>query len=240
VYDIAQAPTVVVGNVGGTTRAKPLLGHATAVKLWRDAENDREYAFVAAGHAGIGVVDVTDAANMVLIKVFEPIKTEVHEEDGVITPQYNKADGKSVDVLIVDDHAYFTYDSFGVLAYTIADLIKPLPEGMDPTDIWERGEIGERPIAVARFKLQDEDLGGSAELADLGGGSQGMRFLNTGDEYFFYVAYDSAGVAKINWTDVANPVLDQHANTAGNASDVEVANRCVYVADGGGGLVIMR
>ena len=240
VYDIGQAPTVVVGNVGGTTRAKPLLGHATAVKLWRDVENDRKYAFVAAGHAGIGVVDVTDAANMVLIKVFEPVKTEVHEEDGVITPQYNKADGKSVDVLIVDDHAYFTYDSFGVLAYTIADLIKPLPEGMDPTDIWERGEIGERPIAVARFKLQDPELGGSAELADLGGGSQGMRFLNTGDEYFFYVAYDSAGVAKINWTDVANPVLDQHANTAGNASDVEVANRCVYVADGGGGLVIMR
>ena len=247
VYDVSKDPsmplvdeTYIVGNIGGQTKGKPLLGHATAVKLWRDDANGRKYAFVAAGHAGIGVVDVTDAANMALIKVFEPIKTEVHEEDGVITPQYNKADGKSVDVLIVDDHAYFTYDSFGVLAYSIADLIKPLPEGMDPTDIWERGEIGERPIAVARFKLQDPELGGSAELADLGGGSQGMRFLNTGDEHFFYVAYDSAGVAKINWTDVANPVLDQHANTAGNASDVEVANRCVYVADGGGGLVIMR
>ena len=195
---------------------------------------------MAAGHAGIGVVDVTDAANMVLIKVFEPIKTETHEEDGVITPQYNKADGKSADVLVVDDHAYFTYDSFGVLAYKIADLIKLLPEGMDPTDIWERGEIGERPIAVARFKLQDPELHGSAELADLSGGAQGMRFQDTGGKHLFYVAYDSAGVAKIDWTNVANPVLVQHANTAGNASDVEVANRCVYVADGGGGLVIMR
>jgi hypothetical protein len=247
VYDVSKDPsmplvdeTYIVGNIGGGTKGKPLLGHATAVKLWRDASNTTKYAFVAAGHAGIGVVDVTDAANMVLIKVFEPIKTEYHEEDGVITPQYNKADGKSVDVLIVGDYAYFTYDSFGVLAYSIADLIKPLPEGMDPTDIWERGQIGERPIAVARFKLQNPLLGGSAELADLSGGSQGMRFLNTGDEHFFYVAYDSAGVAKINWTDVANPVLEQHANTAGNASDVEVANGCVYVADGGGGLVIMR
>ena len=238
VYDIGQAPTVVVGNVGGTNRAKPELGHATAVKLWRDTENAKKYAFVAAGHAGIGVVDVTDAANMLLIKVFEPIKTEVHEDE----PQYNKADGKSVDVIVVDDHAYFTYDSFGVVAYKIADLVKPLsPQYANtPTKIWDRGEIGDRPVAVARFKLQDPELFGSAELSELGGGSQGMFFLDTGDEYFFYVAYDSAGVAKINWTDVANPVLDQHANTAGNASDVEVANRCVYVADGGGGLVIMR
>jgi hypothetical protein len=247
VYDINKDPsmplvdeTYIVGNVGGETKGKPLLGHATAVKLWRDASNTTKYAFVAAGHAGIGVVDVTDAANMVLIKVFEPIKTEYHEEDGVITAQYNKADGKSADVLIVDDHAYFTYDSFGVLAYSIADLIKPLPDGMDPTDIWERGEIGERPIAVARFKLQDPELHGSAELADLSGGSQGMRFQDTGGKHLFYVAYDSAGVAKIDWTDVANPVLVQHANTAGNASDVEIANGCVYVADGGGGLVIMR
>ena len=241
VYDIGQAPTVVVGNVGGTTRAKPELGHATAVKLWRDAENGRKYAFVASGHAGIGVVDVTDAANMVLIKVFEPIKTEYHEElDGSLSAQYNKADGKSVDVLIVDDHAYFTYDSFGVLAYRIVDLVKPLPAGMDPTDIWERGEIGERPVAVARFKLQDPALSGSADLADLSGGAQGMFFQNARGKHFFYVAYDSAGVAKIDWTDVANPVLVQHTDTAGNASDVEVASARVFVADGGGGLVIIK
>jgi len=243
VYDIGQPPTIVVGNVGGTTKAKPELGHATAVKLWRDTGNDRKYAFVASGHAGIGVVDVTDAANMVLIKVFEPIKTEYHEEaDGTLSAQYNKADGKSVDVLIVDDHAYFTYDSFGVLAYRIADLIEPLSaEYADtPTKIWDRGEIGDRPIAVARFKLQDPDLSGSADLAELGGGSQGMFFLDTGDKHFFYVAYDSAGVAKIDWTDVANPVLVQHADTAGNASDVEVASGRAYVADGGGGLVIMK
>ncbi|RLC56116.1 MAG: hypothetical protein DRI30_06385 [Chloroflexi bacterium] len=248
VYDVSKDPTVddsyFVGNIGGLTKGKPLLGHATAVKLWLDtsnANNPIKYAFVAAGHAGIGVVDVTDAANMVLIKVFEPIKTEYHEEDdGVITAQYNKADGKSVDVLLVDDHAYFTYDSFGVLAYKIVDLIKPLPVGMDPTDIWERGEIGERPIAVARFKLQDPLLFGSADLAELGGGAQGMFFLKTGGKHLFYVAYDSAGIAKIDWTDVANPVLVQHADTAGNASDVEVANGRVYVADGGGGLVLMK
>jgi hypothetical protein len=145
-------------------------------------------------------------------------------------------------VIVVDDHAYFTYDSFGVVAYKIADLVKPLsPQYADtPTKIWDRGEIGDRPIAVARFKLQDPELFGSADLAELGGGSQGMFFLDTGDKHLFYVAYDSAGVAKIDWTDVANPVLVQHADTAGNASDVEIANGRAYVADGGGGLVIMK
>ncbi|MGD2172191.1 MAG: hypothetical protein PVF80_08810, partial [Gammaproteobacteria bacterium] len=215
VYDISLPPTVVVGNVGGETRAKPRLGHATAVELWHDTKNQKRYALVAAGHAGIGVVDVTDAANMVLIKVFEPIKTEYHVEvDGSLSAQYNKADGKSVDVLIVDDYAYFTYDSFGVVAYRIADLIKPLPAGMDPTDIWERGEIGERPVAVARFKLQDPALFGSADLADLSGGAHGMFFQNARGRHLFYVAYDAAGVAKIDWTDVENPVLVQHVDTA--------------------------
>jgi len=250
VYDLSKDPSMplvddsyVVGNLGGETRGKPLLGHATALKLWRDTSNPnntRKYAFVAAGHAGIGVVDVTDPANMVLIKVFEPIKTEYHEDGGVITPQYNKADGKSVDVLIVDNHAYFTYDSFGVLAYRISDLIKPLPAGMDPTKIWERGEIGERPVAVARFKLQDPLFHGSADLADLGGGAQGMFTLKTGGKQLFYVAYDAAGVAKIDWTNVANPVLLQHADTAGAATDIEVANSRAYVADGAGGLVLMK
>ena len=247
VYDLSKDPSAplidssyFVGNIGGETKGEPLLGHATAVKLWRDttdANNTRKYAFVAAGHAGVGVVDVTDAANMILVKVFEPIKIEEEIPD---QPKYNKADGKSVDVMIVDDHAYFTYDSFGIVAYKNTDLVKPLPDGMDPTDIWDPGTIGERPVAVARFKLQDPLLGGSEDLADLSGGAQGMFMLNFAGKHYFYVAYDSAGVAKIDWTDAANPVLVQHANTAGNASDVEVVNGRVYIADGAGGLVLMK
>jgi hypothetical protein len=246
VYDLNKDPTntaeadYVIGNIGGQTRGKPALGHATAVKLWNDSSDPNnivKYAFVAAGHAGIGVVNVTDPANMILVKVFEPIKIE-EEIPGVF--KYGKADGKSVDVIVVEDHVYFTYDSFGVIVYTIADLIKPLPAGMDPTDIWAPGTIGERPEFVARFKLQDPALSGSAELSDLKGGSQGMFFQNLNGKHYFYIGYDSAGVAKIDWTDVANPVLVQHANTVGNAVDVAVANSRVYVADGAGGLVIMK
>ena len=247
VYDLDKDPSAplidesfVVGNIGGQTKAKPLLGHTTAVKIWRDtsdANNIKKYAFVAAGHAGVGVVDVTDAANMVLIKIFEPIKIE-EEEPGVF--KFGKADGRSVDVMIVDDHVYFTYDSFGIVNYTIADLIKPLPEGMDPTKIWQPGTVGERPEAVARFKLKDPLLHGDADLAELGGGALGVFYMKVGGKHLFYVAYGSAGVIKINWTDVTNPVLLQHANTPGDANDVVVVNGRVYVADGGGGLVLMK
>lgn len=244
VYDISKDPSTplidesyVVGNIGGETTSQPPLGHATGVKLWKDAASGKKYAFVASGHAGIGVVDVTDAADMVLVKVFEPVKIE-EEEPGVF--KYGKADGKSVDVLVVDQYVYFTYDSFGMVVYTIADLIKPLPDGMDPTKIWTPGTIGERPEAVARFKLQDSLLGGSDELADLSGGAQGMFAHKVGGKHLFYVAYDAAGVAKIDWSNVANPKLVQHANTAGAAADVEVVNGRAYVADGAGGLVLMK
>ena len=244
VYDLSKDPTVdadyVVSNIGGQTQGKPELGHATAVALWNDtsdANNIRKYAFVAAGHAGIGVVDVTDASNMALVKVFEPIKIE-EEIPGEF--KYGKADGRSVDVLVVEDHVYFTYDSFGIVAYTIADLIEPLPAGVDPTDIWEPATIGERPAAVTRFKLQDPLLFGSADLADLSGGSLGMFHQNFDDKHYFYVAYGSAGVAKIDWTDVTAPVLVDHIDTAGEAVDVEVISGRTYVADGAGGLVIIK
>ena len=239
VYDLGKDPSMpavddsfLVANIGGETKNKPRLGHATAVVLWRDKSNGRKYAFVAAGHAGVGVVDVTDATSMELVKVFEPIKIE----EG----KYGKADGRSVDVKVVEDNVYFTYDSFGIVVYSAADLIKPLPAGMNPTKIWQPGEIGERPEALARFKLQDPSMGGSADLADLDGGALGMFHQALRNRHYFFVAYGTAGLAKIDWTNVSKPVLVDHIDTAGEADDVEVIGGSAYVADGAGGLVIIK
>jgi hypothetical protein len=55
-----------------------------------------------------------------------------------------------------------------------------------------------------------------------------------------YVAYGDAGVVKIDWTDPANPVLMEHTNTVGFASDVVVVNGRAYVADGSGGLALLK
>lgn len=88
---------------------------------------------------------------MALVKVFEPIKLE----DGKV----GAADGQAVDVKIAGDYAFFSYDSFGVVCYSIADLIKALPAGVSPTEVWKKSLTGQlvydyRPVAVSRFKLQ--------------------------------------------------------------------------------------
>ncbi len=254
VYDLNVVPDYlaltgdhVVSNLGAGT-GNPLLGRATGVKLWTDTTSGTEYAFVAAGHAGIAVVDVTNVEDvtippedrMELVKIFEPIKIE----DGKV----GHADGRSVRVEVVDDHAYFTYDSFGIVAYAIADLIEPLPAGVDPTDIWRKTPIDPitgkptdyRPVAVYRFKLQDPTMGGLARLSDWSGGALGMTTVKIGDRVLFYVGYGAAGVIKINWSNPAAPKLLQHANTVGEALDVTVVNGRAYVADNMGGIALLK
>ena len=244
VYDLSKDPTditnsngYVVANIGGDTDSQPDLGRVSGVALWDDMITGISYAFVAAGSRGIAVVDVSNVLdnNMTLIKIFEPIKYEDESET-----KAGKADGKSVAVKVVGDHVFFTYDSFGIVAYSITDLIAPLPDGMDPQDIWEPGTVGERPIATARFKLQDASMFGSTELAGWSGGSAGMDVVSVEGRNFFYVAYGDAGVIKIDWTDPASPVLMEHTNTVGFASDVVVINGRVYVADSGGGLALLK
>jgi hypothetical protein len=262
VYDLTKVadysvPTGdhVLSNLGAAS-GNPLLGRATAVKLWTDPNTGTEYAFVAAGHAGIAVVDITEVENtlkapderMVLVKRFEPKKPGDEDPD-----KFGAADGRSVDVQIVGDYAYFTYDSFGIVAYriddpdpTVYDLIstQELVDNniTDRTKIWKPGGqyVDFRPDAVARFKLQDETLGGWPELAGWGGGALGMTTLSVGDKLLIYVAYGDAGVIKINWTDPAAPVLEQHVNTVGAAADVTVVNGRAYVADNGGGIALIQ
>ncbi|MDG6773424.1 hypothetical protein QCB45_03700 [Thiomicrorhabdus sp. ZW0627] len=238
VYDLSKDPTYpasgyVVGNIGGDTVSQPPLGQASSVALWDDSEAGKSYAFVAAGSRGVGVVDVTDPANMSLIKVFEPKKVE---DDSV-----GKADGKSVVVKLVGDYAIFTYDSFGVVEYRISDLIAPLPLGVtDPTKIWKKNNYDFRPDVTARFKLQDPTFFGSAELSELNGGSAGMDIVQVDGKTLVYVAYGDAGVIKIDWTIPTAPVLMQHINTVGSALDVVVINGRAYVADSGGGLTLIK
>ena len=132
VYDTTAAAGTdasVVANIGDSqgTTGKPPLGRAASVKLWTDSATQKTYAVVAAGAYGISVVDMTaflasgtatDLGIDKLIKTFEPLKSD---DDNA----FGSADGKSVDVHVVGDIAYFSYDSFGLVAYRMADLIRP-------------------------------------------------------------------------------------------------------------------
>ena len=258
VYDLTVDPTLggghVVANLGSDT-GSPGLGRATGVEIWTDPADGRVYAFVAAGHAGVGAVDMTgllvngDPAGMELIKLFEPIKEEV-EEDGSI--HVGKADSRSIDVDVVGDHAFFSYGGFGVLAYAIEDLLSPLPEGVAPDRIWEMHAFDYRPEAVGRYLLQDEPgmeesdpeaLYMTPQLFPANRpirGADGATFVLAAPRLLFYVAFGAEGAAKIDWSDPANPTLLQHHDTVGEAVGTAIANGRVYVADHQGGLVIFR
>jgi hypothetical protein len=269
VYDVTADPAAgtsahLVANIGGTETGRPPLGRTSAVKLWTDPETERKYAIVAAGSYGVSVVEMTDLLDkgirpgMKLIKTFEPKK---YDEDKV-----GSADGKSVDVHVVGDYAYFSYDSFGLVAYKLADLIQPVvefqPVGQDPgacADVKDVTALSAkqgrtvdcRPESVGRFKLQAvpgyELLDGGALYMTSQYFPANTLLTDGGATYtldqpkvLFYVAYGAAGVVKLDWSDPANPQMLSIKDTVGSASATAVANGRVYVSDGTGGLVVFR
>jgi len=236
IYDVSKDPSTAnsgfyVANVG-VNLGEPLLGTASGIELWQNPADGKLYAVLASGPYGVGVVDITDPANMKIVKVFEPIKIE----DGDI----GVADGQAIDVEVVGDKAYFTYDSFGVLCYSMADLVNPLPIGVDPTDIFLKNLAGTvvydyRPAALAQFKLQYVP---GYETVD--GGAVRMDYTEQNGKLYFYVAFGAAGLVKIDYTNPTLPLLVERVDTASEASDVTLSNGRIYIADGTGGLVFFK
>jgi len=213
---------------------------------------------VAAGAYGISVVDMTaflatgQAADLgidKLIKTFEPLKSD---DDNA----FGSADGKSVDVHIVGDIAYFSYDSFGLGAYRMADLIAPPtdinPLCTDPTKLSTKqgGPAECRPPLAGYFKLQFQ-----AGYEDADGGALYMtpqyfptRYRDASGNVItlaqprllFYVGYGAAGVVKLDWTDVANPKLMAIKDVIGGAVGTAINNGRVYVPAGAGGLSVLK
>jgi len=242
IYDLSRDPANLasgffVANVGasgggaGGGGGGASIGRTSGIVI-HDAPGPHTYAFVACGPKGVGVLDVTDPSAPAVVKVFEPIKLEI-EEDGSV--HVGKADGRAVDVAVVGEFAYFTYDSFGVLAYRISDLIAPLPEGVDPTEIWTMHGFDHRPEAAARFQLQSLE-----EYAGFGGGALGLATTNVAGRTHLYVAYAAAGLAVLDWSDPTAPILETLAPTAGECAAVTIANGRLYVADGAGGMVSFK
>jgi len=236
VYDTTKDPTnahsgFFVGNIG-FNKGSPLLGTASGIELWSDPVTNRLYAVLACGPYGVGVVDITDVNNMQIVKVFEPIKYE--------NGDLGSADGQAIDLEVVGDIAYYGYDSFGLVAYSMTDLVSPLPAGVDPTELFKKEADGAvlydyRPEFLGKFKLQ-EVVG----YEDVDGGSVKMAYTQQAGRLYFYTAFGHYGVVKIDFTDPAAPILLDAVPTAAECVDVEIANGRLYVGDHGGGLVLFK
>lgn len=236
IYDVTKNPSLAnsgfyVANVG-SNYGDPLLGTASGIELWQNPADGKLYAVIASGPYGVGVVDITDPAAMKIVKVFEPIKIE----DGDI----GVADGQAIDVEVIGDKAYFSYDSFGVICYSMTDLIAPVPVGVDPTEIFLKNTSGTviydyRPAALGQFKLQYVP-----GYEDVAGGAVRMDYTQQNGKLFIYAAFGEAGLLKIDYTNPSAPLLVERKDTAAEASDVVISNGRIYVADGSGGLVFFK
>jgi len=275
VYDTTVDPATgahVVANIGDSegTTGKPPLGRAATVKLWTDSATQKTYAVIAAGAYGVSVVDMTaflasgspaDLGMDKLIKTFEPLKAD---DDNL----WGSADGKSVDVHVVGDMAYFSYDSFGLVAYRMADLILPVaqyepaakPDGQavgicataEVTKLSaKQGGVGEcRPTAAGYFKLQKlagyETLDGGALymtpqlFPTVYRNAAGQVVTLDKPKLLFYVGYGDAGVVKLDWSDVANPSMLAIKGVVGGGTATAINNGRVYVAAGAGGLSVLK
>lgn len=233
IYDVSKDPAdldsgFVVANIGGEKQQRPPLGRTVAIELWSDPEQpNSRYAFMAAGQRGVAVLDVADPAAMSFIKVFEPIKIE----DGNVI----HADSRAVDVHVVGDHVFFSYSGFGVIVYTIADLLAPLPDGVDPTEIWKHNEFDHRPQTVSEFRLHEQP-----GFEEVDAEALYMEYTHVGERLVFYVAHGHAGLVALDYSDPANPVLLQVVETVGEALSVALSNGRIYVADHEGGIAQFR
>jgi len=252
IYDLSRDPATdpgfVVGNVGnnggggsggGTSGggssgmnpggAQPI---ATAIALWSDPNTGKEYAFVAENKAGIAVIDVTDPGNPNYVKMFPPFE---EQEEG----QIGAAEGTGLAIKIMGKYVVLGYGTYGVVVYRISDLIAPVPPGVNPLDLWERmnGTYDYRPRAVSEFRM--EDIPGYEYVEQLDGEVEGLAVNQAGGRDTVWAAYD-IGLARIDYTDPAHPVLLDWLDLPGEVASVKLADGRAYVALTNGGLWILE
>ena len=225
-----NGPNALSDGRGGGSDGSAAQPVACGVALWTNA--GKTYAFVAENKAGIAVIDVTNPAAPAYVKVFPPFE---EQEEG----QIGAAEGTGLAVKVMGDYVMLGYGTFGVVVYRISDLIAPVPEGVDPLNIWDRmnGTFDYRPKAVSEFRI--EEIPGYEYVEQLDGSAQGLAIEQAGGRTAIWVAY-GVGLARVEYTDPQKPVLLQWIDMTGTVLSVHHADGRVYVASSRGGLWILK
>lgn len=199
------------------------------------------FAYVADRWAGLRVIDVADPSTPVQVG-------------------YAATPGPAEGVFVIGTHAYVAADSFGLRVMDISNPAGPTEVGAYDTpglaqDVFVTGgpstgsgrryayvaDLGSgirvvdvsdptRPVEVGAY-----DTPGFAEHVSVAGD------LSTGSgRLYAYVADVGGGLRVIDVSEPATPVEVATYDTPGTAWGVSAAGRHAYVADGSGGLVILK
>jgi hypothetical protein len=198
------------------------------------AVNSRRVA-VAANYAYVGGL-----SNFAVVNVSSPVNPFA---TGFLT-------AKSTGVVVVGGSAYVAGEWDGLRVVDVSNPYAPTQAGfLDlPGYAWELDLEGDYAyVANADHGLRVVDVSNPVAPVEVGFWNPGY-YGNPNDAVrsvavawgHAYVAEQGHGVSMLNVSDPAEPIRAGSYNTSGSAQDVAVDGELVYVADGTGGLVILR
>ncbi len=245
------------------------VGHIDTNGDAKDVYIDGDYAYIADGKEGLKIVDIsdktapslkgsvnlTDNAEALRVKVKNGIAYVAAGEDGlfmvdVSVPTYPTiksvydTEGSARDVYIDGDYAYIADGMSGVKTINISDDSYPLVSSVD-TDGYAMG------IEIVGKYAYIADGGSGLEVINIEDPSNPLLVGNNDLDadsyrqvavsgYNAFVADDSDGVDVLNISDPLHPVYAGTYQTKNLNYDVEVKDSKVFVADGSGGLKIIK
>lgn len=176
-----------------------------------------DFAYVAAGSAGLQIVDVTD-----------------HSHPRIVASQ--ALPGNANDIIVVGDIAYVAAGSAGLQILDVGDPLHPILVGAVDTsgDAWDVGVQGTLAfVADGSAGLQVIDVSNPAApklvgTVDTPGVAKGVDVAP--NQPFAVVADASGGLQVIDVTDPTHPAIIGSVSTGGDARDVVLNGDFAFVA----------
>ncbi|UCC85582.1 MAG: thermonuclease family protein [Anaerolineales bacterium] len=186
-----------------------------------------DYAYIASRLNGLRVVKISDPA--------QPTETGFYD-----TP------GFAMDVALGNGYAYIADRKGGLRIVDVSDPSIPVEIGfyLAPDEAWGVGVAGNYVyVATRSFGLRILDTSNPILPIEVGSydppryaSIYGVALAGN----YAYLAAGAAGLRVVNIADPTNPTEVGFYDTAGTAEDIVAAHGYIYVADGLGGLVILR
>lgn len=248
------ASPLLIGTVGG-------LGDSV-----QDIQVIGDLAFVAAGTAGLHIIDVSDPRQPLIISSYATT-------------------GFANDIFVLDNHVYLAAGGAGLLIIDVSDLTTPIQVSASETPGWDggvfvaggyayvaSGEDGLRvvdisdpsaPVITGTVRTHNDanDLIIEGDLIYVAAGSGGLQIVDIRDPLdpkematvdtgyarkvvvknsYAYVATERDGVLVLDITNPSNPGRVKLYNPHGSANSLDVEGDFIYVADGLGGLLMLN
>lgn len=231
----------------------------------QDVQVMGDLAFVAAGTAGLHIIDVSDPRQPFIISSYD-------------TPGFANS------LFVLDDYVYLAAGGAGLLIIDVSDPTTPVNVSVSETPGWDwsvfvasgyafvaSGEDGLRvveiadpsaPLITGSISIHNDanDVYIVDDLIYVAAGSGGLQIIDISDPLdptevtsmdtgyarrvvvdngFAYVATERDGVLVLDISNPANPARVKLFNPHGSANNLDVEGDYIYVADGLGGLLVL-